>query len=64
MAIGDATEDETAWRTGAEGEVRVARALERHLRKHEDVYLFHDRRLRGTAREHRPPRGRSRAASP
>lgn len=48
FALSDAPQHETAWRTGAEGEVRVARALERHLRKHDTVFLFHDRRMRGT----------------
>jgi Nuclease-related domain len=48
LALGDAPQHETSWKTGADGEVRVARALERHLRKHDDVFLFHDRRLAGT----------------
>jgi hypothetical protein len=48
FALSDAPQHETAWRTGAEGEVRVARALEHHLRKHDTVHLFHDRRIRGS----------------
>jgi hypothetical protein len=48
LALTDAPQHEAAWRTGAEGELRVARALEHKLRKHDDIHLLHDRRLPGT----------------
>ena len=48
VALSDAPQHEGAWHTGAEGERRVAQALERRLRKHDGIHLLHDRRIPGT----------------
>ena len=46
VAIQQAPQHETAWARGADGEARVAAALEKHLDSH--TVVLHDRSIPGT----------------